>query len=220
MYTEPDYNTAAIKALETLRYNKINTTPIIPLPVFKHMEGVGVLSFTEMSNLSNTKREKFIFMLGENMDAITLNVCLDKIKYVVGYNQRLPFYLLQRGLARELGHFILGHDGHTRTSEARLAEAYCFAHHFLCPRPLIHAVQESGIRFTVEVLGNMTGCYQQCLDGMKEIPGVHVPAELNRQIRDQFSECIAEFIELQKYLSKNDNSALADFGSYMDFYEE
>ena len=220
MYTEPDYNTAAIKALETLRDNKINTTPIISLPVFKHMEGVGVLSFTEMSNLSNTKREKFIFMLGENMDAITLNVSLDKIKYVVGYNQRLPFYLLQRGLARELGHFILGHDGQTRTSEARLAEAYCFAHHFLCPRPLIHAVQESGIRFTVEVLGNMTGCYQQCLEGMREIPGVHVPAELNRQIREQFSECIGEFIDLQRYLSKNDNSALADFGTYMDFYEE
>ena len=23
-----------------------------------------------------------------------------------------------------------------------MAEAYCFAHHFLCPRPLIHAVQQ------------------------------------------------------------------------------
>ena len=220
MLTEPNYEIAAIKALETIRDNQITTTPIIPLPVFKHMKGVGVLSFTEMSNLSDTQRKKFVFMLGENMDAITLNVNLEKIKYVVGYNQRLPFYLLQRGLARELGHFVLGHDGQTRTSEARLAEAYCFAHHFLCPRPLIHAVQESGIRFTVEVLGNLTGCYQQCLDGMREIPGVHVPAELNRKIKSQFSDCIEEFIDLQKYLSRNDHSSIADFGSYMDGYEE
>ena len=104
--------------------------------------------------------------------------------------------------------------------EARLAEAYCFAHHFLCPRPLIHAVQESGIRFTVEVLGNLTGCYQQCLDGMREIPGVHVPAELNRKIKSQFSDCIEEFIDLQKYLSRNDHLSIADFGTYMDGYEE
>lgn len=220
MISKPNYDFAAVKALEVLIDNSINTTPIIPLPVFKRMKEVGVLSFTEMSNLSNTEREKFIFSLGENMDAVTLNVNLEKIKYVVGYNQRLPFYLLQRGLARELGHFVLEHDGQTRTSEARLAEAYCFAHHFLCPRPLIHAVQESGIRFTVEVLGNMTGCYQQCLEGMKEIPGTNVPAELNKKVRTQFSECIDEFIELQRYLSKNDHSALADFGTYMDGYEE
>lgn len=220
MFTEPNYDIAAIKALEVLRNEQINTTPIIPLPVFKKMPEVGVLSFTEMSNLSNTEREKFIFSLGENMDAVTLNVNLQKIKYVVGYNQRLPFYLLQRGLARELGHFVLGHDGQTRTSEARLAEAYAFAHHFLCPRPLIHAIQESGLKFTVEVLGNMTGCYQQCLEGMREIPATHVPAELNKLIKMQFSDCIEEFIDLQRFLSKRDHSALADFGTYMDGYEE
>ena len=79
MLTEPNYEIAAIKALETLLDNQISTTPIIPLPVFKRMKGVGVLSFTEMSNLSDTQRKKFVFMLGENMDAITLNVNLEKI---------------------------------------------------------------------------------------------------------------------------------------------
>lgn len=216
----PDYEAAAIKALETLRDNKITTTPIIPLPVFKRMKGVGVLSFTEMSNMSNIERRSFMTLLGENVDAITLYLDHPKMKYVIGYNQRLPFYMLQRGLARELGHIVLGHDGQARTSEVRMAEAYAFAHHFLCPRPMIRAIQESGIPFTVEVLGNLTGCFEQCLAGMREIPGVRVPPELNREIKAQFADCISDFISLQSYLSKNEHSALADFGSYMDGYAE
>ena len=220
MISKPDYEAAATKALETLINNRINTTPIIPLPVFKRMPGVGVFSFTEMSNMSNIERRSFMSMLGDSSDAITLHIDHPKMKYIVGYNQRLPFYMLQRGLARELGHMVLGHDGKTRTEEARMEEAYCFAHHFLCPRPLIHAVQESGIRFTVEVLGNMTGCYEQCLGGMREIPGVHVSPELNRKVKDQFANCLSDFLSLQSYLSKNEHSAIADFGTYMDGYEE
>lgn len=216
----PDYEKAAIKALETLIKNGIGTTPILPLPVLKKMKGVGVLSFTEMSNMSNIERRSFMTMLGENVDAITLYIDHPKMKYIVGYNQRLPFYMLQRGVARELGHIILEHDGKTRTTEVRMAEAYCFAHHFLCPRPLIHYVQQSGIRFTVEVLGNMTGCYEQCLSGMKDLPGVSVPAELNRKVKDQFKNCLNDFLDLQTILSKNENSALADFGTYMEGYEE
>ena len=81
-------------------------------------------------------------------------------------------------------------------------------------------MQQSGIRFTVEVLGNMTGCYEQCLSGMREIPGVHVPPELNRKVRDQFSDCLTDFISLQKVMSKNEKSTIADFGTYMDGYEE
>ena len=220
MTMKPNYEKAATKALETLIENGIGTTPILPLPVLKRMKDVGVLSFTEMSNMSNIERRSFMTLLGENVDAITLFVDQPKIKYIVGYNQRLPFYMLQRGVARELGHIVLGHDGQTRTTDVRMAEAYCFAHHFLCPRPLIYYVQQTDIRFTVEVLGNMTGCYEQCLSGMRDLPGVHVPAELNRKVRDQFKSCLNDFLDLQSVLSKNENSALADFGSYMDNYEE
>ena len=216
----PDYEAAATKALETLIKNNICTTPVIPLPVFKRMPGVGVLSFTEMSNMASIERRSFMTMLGENVDAITLFLDHPKMKYVIGYNQRLPFYMLQRGLARELGHIILGHDGKARTSEVRMAEAYCFAHHFLCPRPLIQAVRDSGIRFTVEVLGNLTGCYEQCLDGMRMLPGVRVDPDLNRKVRSQFENCLTDFLSLQSYLSRNEHSALADFGTYMDLYEE
>ena len=101
-----------------------------------------------------------------------------------------------------------------------MAEAYCFAHHFLCPRPLIHAVQESGIPVTVEILGAMTGCYERCLVGMRHLPATHVPAELNRKIREQFADYISEFLDFQSFLSQDDDSMIANFGTYMDGYEE
>ncbi len=82
------------------------------------------------------------------------------------------------------------------------------------------AVMDSGIRFTVEVLGNLTGCYEQCLSGMRELPGVRVPKELNRAVRAQFASCLSDFLSLQSYLSRSENSAMADFGTYMDGYEE
>jgi hypothetical protein len=128
-------------------------------------------------------------------------------------------YILQRALAREMGHIVLGHDG-SLPEDVRMAEALTFAHHFLCPRPLIHAVQEAGIPLTVEVLGNMTGCYERCLIGMRKTPAAHVPAEMNRQIKAQFSDYVKNFLDYESFLSQTDESMIANFGTYMDGYEE
>ena len=219
--TTPDYERAAIKATEMLIKHKINTAPVIPLPIFKRTPGCVVLSFTEMSARIGIERNHLVTMFDEeNHDAVT-SIHMDdgKLRYLVTYNQRLPFYLLQRALARELGHIVLGHDG-SRPENVRMAEAYCFAHHFLCPRPLIHAVQQSGLPLTVEILGAMTGCYERCLQNMRKTPPVYVPAELNRLVRDQFADYIENFIDVERYLSKSDESMLANLGTYMDGYEE
>ena len=90
-----------------------------------------------------------------------------KTLYFIAYNQRFPFFLIQRGLARELGHIVLGHDG-TRPEEIRMEEARVFAYHLLCPRPLIRAIQDTGIPITIETLGLITGCYERCLVGMQK----------------------------------------------------
>ena len=66
----------------------------------------------------------------------------------------------------------------------------------------------------------MTGCYERCLQGMRKTPAVHVPAELNRKIKEQFKDYIENFLDFESYLSKTDESMLANFGSYMDGYEE
>ena len=219
--TTPDYQRAAIAATETLIKHNITTAPVLPLPVFKRTPRCLALSFTEMSAALGVDRENILTTFEtESHDAVT-SIHFDdgQLRYLVTYNQRLPFYLLQRALARELGHIVLGHDG-SRPEPVRMAEAYCFAHHFLCPRPLIHAIQQSGIPFTVEVLGAMTGCYERCLQGMRKTPPVHVPAELNRQVRDQFSEYITNFLDFESYLSKTDESMLANLGTYMEGYEE
>ena len=217
----PDYERAAIKATEMLIKHNISTAPVTPLPVFKRTPGCLVLSFTEMSGRIGVDRDNLISMFDtEQHDAVTSTHFEDgKLRYLVTYNQRLPMYLVQRALARELGHIVLGHDG-TRPEDVRMAEAYTFAHHFLCPRPLIRAIQESGLPFTVEVLGAMSGCYERCLQGMRKTPPVHVPAELNRKVKEQFADYIANFLDFESYLSKSDESMLVNLGTYMDGYEE
>lgn len=217
----PDYDLAAVKAMETLIKHNICTAPVDPLPIFKSTPGVLVLSFTEMSRKIGMDRSNLLTAFDtEQHDAVTsVHIEDGQLRYIVTYNQRLPLYLVQRALARELGHIILGHDG-SKPEDVRMAEAFCFAHHLLCPRPIIKAVRGSGMPFTVEVLGAMTGCYERCLQGMRKEPGAHVPAELNQKIHFQFADYINNFLDYESYLYQSDESALADFGTYMDNYEE
>ena len=217
----PDYEKAAIKATETLIKHQIGTAPIDPLPVLKRTPGVLVMTFEEMSNKTNIDRNEILDILGcKNQDAVTtVFVHEDHLQYIVTYNRQLSSRVIDRALARELGHIIMGHDG-TKPESVRNEEAKCFAHHLMCPRPLIHSLQAAGLRLTVEAVGNITGFYDYCLSCIRKQPGVKVPAEMNRQVRDQFFPYIKNLFEYQKYASMKDGSAIADFGSYMDHYEE
>lgn len=217
----PNIDTAAIKAAETLIMHQVRTGPVDPLPIIKSIPGVMAVSFAEMAHQIDLDRETLLRSVGtENHDAMSFCRIVNgrALRFVV-FNQRLPLYMLQRGLARELGHIILGHDG-SRPEDVRIAEAQTFAYHLLCPRPLVRAIQDSGIRFSTEVLGNATGCFERCLAGMRKTPGAHVPAELNQMVRDQFAEYLHDFLDFQSLISAADESRDADFGSFMDFYEE
>lgn len=217
----PDFQTAAMKAAEILIKYGINTAPVDPLPILKKYPGVLVVSFKEMSELSGFSRSSLLKACGEyNQDAVTtVNVEDGKLRYLVAYNQALPQALVQRSLARELGHIVLGHDG-SKPEDVRTAEAICFANHLLCPRALIYSIINTGIRLTVEVIGNMTGCYDHCIGCMRRIPATHVPPKLNRAVRDQFIPYIKNFFDYQRIAMRKDGSAMADLGTYMDGYEE
>ena len=217
---EPNYQKAAVMATEILIRYGITSAPVSPLPILKNTPGVLVFSYETISNHVDQDRRCVISMFGQNQDAFTtVNKVGDKKQYIVTYNQRLPQVLIQRSLSRELGHIILGHDG-TLPEEVRNEEARAFANHLLVPRPLIHAIQSAGITITVEMLGNLTGCFDYCLSCMRRIPPVSVPAELNRAVRDQFADYIDNFIQYHRTASLTDSSALADFGTYMGGYEE
>ena len=217
----PDFDRAATAAAEVLIKYGISTAPVDPIPIFKKAEGYNVVTFTEMSRLIGVDRHDLLSAFdAENHDAVSSAYLKDgRPHYLVAYNMRLPAYLVQRALAREMGHLVLGHDG-SRPEEVRNAEAICFAHHLLCPRALIHAIQESGTKITVEVLGNTTGCYERCLVGMRRQPATHVPADLNRKVHELFADYIAEFLDFQSFLSREDDSMIANFGTFMDGYEE
>ena len=218
---EPNYEKAALKAAEILIRHRITSAPVSPLPILKNTPGVLVFTFGSLSDCTDRDRRQLIDLFGDqNRDAFTtVNVHNGKPQYIVTYNQRLSQVLVQRALARELAHIVLGHDG-SLPEDVRNAEAVCFANHLLCPRPLIHAVQASGIRLTVDVLGNLTGCYDHCLRCMRRLPGAHVPAELNRIIAEQFMDFFRDFFEYQRAASRQDVSLPADLGTYMDNYIE
>ena len=165
MINKPDYDIAAIKAMEMLISNQITETPVYCLPLLVNYPHVRVMSFSSMAYNSEIDRADLIPQFGQNQDAATFKMNgMKDVDYVVVYNMQLPYEEVRRCIARELGHIVLGHDGETRTKEARMAEALCFAHHLLTPRPIIHMIQQSGIPFTLNVLCHTTGCSADCVE--------------------------------------------------------
>ena len=217
----PNLEHAATAAAETLIKYNVTSAPVAPLRILKAIPGVIVLSYTELASGLGMERRELLDQYGDtNKDAVTLVKEVGGMpRYFVGYNMLLPDYLMQRAIARELGHIVLGHDG-SRPLEARMTEAMFFARHLLCPRPLIRAIQDAGIPITIETLGLITGCYERCLVGMQKAHGVHVAPELNSMLREQFAPYVQNFVDCQAILTANDGSALVNFGSYMDNYEE
>ena len=216
----PDYQAAAIRAAETLiRYN-ITAAPVEPINIIKSLPDTLVLPFAEVALKANKDRDQIIRTFGESQDAVTsVHLTSHGLRYVVAFNQRLPAYIIQRAMARELGHIVLRHDG-SRPDDVRSEEAITFARHLICPRPLLRAISDAGISLSVEMLGNITGCYERCLAGLRKTPGVSVPPELNRQIRAQFADYVADFVKFHPILSREDETPIADFGTYMDNYDE
>ena len=217
----PNLERAATAAAETLIKYNVSSAPIAPLRILKSIPGVIVLSFTEMASGIGMDRKELLDKYDDpSKDAVTLVKEVNgKLRYFVIYNLMLPDYFMQRAIARELAHIVLGHDG-SRPEEVRMMEAMFFARHLLCPRPLVKAIQEANIPITVETLGLLTGCYERCLIGLQKAHGVHVAPELNRKIREQFAGYIQNFADCQSLIMQNDESMLVHFGSYMDGYEE
>lgn len=222
MISHPDYEKAATMALRLLRDRNVTKTPITPLAFLLNTPHVRLMSFAEFADEAEIERHDLVPMFGKSQDAATFTLAagMEDVEYVVVYNMLLPHVVLSRAMARELGHIILGHDGETRTTDARRAEAMCFAHHLLSPRPVIHMLRDAGIPVTMNVLARTTGCSEECVDGIQLLPAVRTPRELNAAVRDQFSKEILEYIQFHKASDKPDHSALVVFGSFMDGYEE
>jgi len=217
----PDYNRAAILAAKTLIDYKVTAAPVDPMPILKQLKGVLLFSYAEVSECIGIDRENIVKLFGkENQDAVTsVQRVNGELRYIVAYNKKLPFYLLQRALARELGHIILGHDG-SLPEDVQNEESACFARHFLCPRALVRSIFDSDALLTVTVLGNLTGCDETCLAGMRATPGTDVPADLNDKIRERFAEYVKNFVDYHEILQDADKTKIANFGSYMDGYED
>jgi len=216
----PDYDRAATLAMETLIRNQVTGTPVDSLSILMRHPGVRVISFTNFATQAGIERRDLVPMFGGNQDAATfhLGTEIDDVRYVVVYNMRLPYEIIWRGIARELGHIVLGHDGQTRPSAVRLEEAMTFAHHLISPRPVLQMLREA-FPLTINVLTDTTGCSDDCVDGLRQIPGTHVDPALNREVRKLFSKGIREYIRFHRE-QREDRSHVLDLGAYMEGYEE
>lgn len=126
----PDYQKAKQEAIRI--YNKYGTNN--PLEIIKKQPCTLLMSFMEMAAAIGVNRESLVTICGEdNHDAITtVQTCAKgNTRYLITYNQQLQDYQINKALARELGHIVLGHDG-SRSEEVRDDEALCFAYHFIC----------------------------------------------------------------------------------------
>lgn len=217
---EPDLDCAAARAVETLIRYHVTAVPVSPVHLLQAM-GVFVVTFTEMADRSGLDRkDQAVFFGAESQDSVSFAIDAVGAKpYVVAYNQSLPTDIVHRALCREMGRIVLGHDP-SIPLEVRTEEALCFARHLLCPRPLIRALQGAGVRTTVKMIGNVTGCYGRFIASMRKTPGASVPAELNRLCRAQFSDYVQHLVSRQAIMANEDDSDIADFGSYMNGYEE
>ena len=215
---KPDYDRAAIRAAETLIKYGIKTAPISPLPILEQMQDVIVMSFADISDSSGITHRDVVNLFGKSKDAVScIHTESGSAKYVVAYNSILPFTMIQRALAREMGHIILQHE---ESSPENTEEALTFARHLLCPRPLIHTIRATGLRLTEDMLSNLTGTFCQAIREIRRTPGTTVPAKLNRFISRQFNPFILSFFEYYRSVLPPDGSATADLGTYMDGYEE
>lgn len=207
-----DYTFAATKAYETIMKYGICKTPVSPLEIMEQMNNVEPVSFEELGC-----REIFP-VFGKCGDALTsVRIENGKEIYVTTYNNLLPFNILQRALAREMGHVVLCHKESSFENEA---EANCFAQHLLCPRPLIHILQAISMRITEDLVGNLTGAPNQFIVSMRRTPGVDIPAKINKFVGNMFLPFAVNFYEYYRDVKPFDGSALADFGTYMDNYVE
>ena len=213
-----NYTRAAKKAYDIIIKYGICKSPVSPLPILERMEDVITVSFEELGCISGLDCVELAPIFGKCSDAFTSIRIDNGIKtYVVAYNSLLPFNILQRALAREMGHVVLGH---TEISSENEAEAQCFAQHLLCPRPLIHILQAISMRVTEDLFGNLTGAQNQFLVSMRRTPGVDVPAKINKFVGNMFLPFAVNFYEYYRDVKPYDGSALADFGTYMDNYAE
>lgn len=218
---KPDYDRAATEAMKILIENHTTETPIASMQILLNYPHIRVMSFTNMADNSEVDREDLVPMFGINQDAVTFKMFgMEDVEYVIVYNMKLPHEEIRRAIARELGHIVLGHDGQTRSADVRKEEAHCFAHHLLTPRPIIKMIQQSGLPLTMNVLAHTTGCSADCVEEIREIPGVSVDPELNRQVRDLFAPHIKEYLRFHQSSPKPDKSPVIDFGTYMEGYEE
>lgn len=182
-----------------------------------------MVSFADLAEKANIKRNAIVSSLHEDNDTV---MCFVQHQpdgtphYTFAFNRQEAIGRVRCALAVELGHVYLGHVGY-RENDQRMAEALCFAHHFVFPRPLIKLLQDRGFVFTYESFSRVFGDCSWCIDNLLSSAPVSVPAELNILLRDQFMPYVEDLASSGVLsLPVDPSDKVLDFSGYMAGYEE
>lgn len=130
---KPRYDKAVNKAAEALRQFGVNLSALDILNSFPN-----VRVFSSDINQADGL---------ESWDAFS---CVREkngsMQYIVIYNNQLSPFILNRVLARELGHIYLKHDGNV-SEDIWSEEANCFAYHFICPEYTLRSTKNRKINY-------------------------------------------------------------------------
>lgn len=220
---KPDFTTAATQASRLLLKYQISNAPIYPQQVIQASRLCSMVSFADLAEKAEIERNHIVTSLHKENDTV---MCLfhhlpdGSPHYTFAFNREEKIGRVRCALAVELGHVYLGHIGF-RDTDQREAEALCFAHHFLFPRPLIRLLQENNFVFTYKSFARVFGDCKWCLDNLITSAPVTVPPELNLLLKEQFTpyvDSLAASGDLT--IAVNPDDCPLDFSGYMEGYEE
>ena len=217
-------STAATQATRALLKYKVSRTPIYPQQIIQESEVATMISFADLAELANVERSSILSAVHHDNDMVisaVYNMPDGKTHHLFAFNREKPIGKIRYALAFELGHVFMGHVGY-RCDETRKAESSCFANHFVFPRAMIRLLQERNFVLTEENFARIFGESHWYLPDLVNTEHViSVPAELNRQLKEQFTPYVDALEAAGIFAFPVDPSdPVLDFSRYMEGYEE
>lgn len=216
-----DCTTAATQAYRALIKFNVCRTPIYPQQILQASNRATIISYEDEEELDDVCGTNAIISTSQS-DLVMSSVIADDEEheqYLFTVKRNAPLGKLKLAIAVEMGHIYLGHGVNMLGSEKAIREAECFALHLEFPRPMIKLLQEHGVILTKTTFSRIFGDCEWCLDNILKADPVKVSPELNRLVKEQFTQYVNRLEDIGIFLIEPKGEEL-DLSRYMAGYEE
>ena len=221
--SESDCITAASQAMRALIKFNVARTPIYPHQIIQDSDRVTMVSFEEPDEITNISMNTKLEAFGSPNDIVVSYVYENEQnahEYLFCANRSYPIGDMRLALAVELGHAYLGHPKTMVDTYKYEKEAECFALHLEFPRPVIRLLQERGYVINKRRFERVFGTCDWCVETIRHAIPVHVPPELNRIVKEQFTPYINKLEKIGLLSMPVWSTEELDLSKYMAGYED